>query len=161
MPVTWKVDKLSQTLKVYFEGSKRECILLEATSNDLQNVLGMKTIIKSEASSSSVINNVKSKTFGRFPIDLRGGCHTIFLYCDLVQNENLWDTQTALLRAIPLQIDQPGQHLNYQTFTNLQWQRIVKSSIESITVLLRSESGQLMPFLSQGRTNITLPFRRR
>ena len=166
LPVTWKVDKCSQTLKVYFDGSERDCILLEATSNDLQNVLGLKTVIDcKESSSTSRTSPMKSKTVGKFPIDISGGCNTIFLYCDLVQNEILGDSQTALLRAIPLSnflSEHRGQqYLNYQTFTNLQWRRIVKSSIESITISLRSESGQLLPFLSRGRTNITLQFRQR
>ena len=109
---------------------------------------------------------IKSK--GDFPVDMSGGCHTIFLYCDLVQNEILGDTQTALLRAIPLDDDYykhrreegtPTKQQNYKTFSKLQWRRIVKSTVESITVSLRNESGQLVPFLSRGRTNLTLNFR--
>ena len=40
---------------------------------------------------------------GSFPVDLTGGCPTMFLYCNLVQNDLLGDRQTALLRAVPLQ----------------------------------------------------------
>ena len=101
---------------------------------------------------------------GKFPTDLSGGCNTIFLYCDLVQNEILGDSRTALLRAIPLtERSTTGNHQqqNYRTFNNLQWRRIVKSSIESISVSLRNETGQLVPFLSRGRTNLTLHFRQR
>ena len=164
VPVTWKVDQSLQTLKVYFDDSERDCILLEATSNDLQNVLGLETVIDcKEGRSTSRTSPLKSKTVGKFPIDISGGRNTIFLYCDLVQNEILGDSQTALLRANPLNnflSEHPRQQcLNYQTFTNLQWRRIVKSSIESITISLRS--GQLLPFLSRGRTNITLQFRQR
>ena len=82
-----------------------------------------------------------------------------------MQNEILGDSQTALLRAIPLSnflSEHPmEEHLNYQIFTNLQWRRIVKSSIQSITISLRSESAQFLPFLGRGRTNITLQFRQR
>ena len=81
-----------------------------------------------------------SKMSGKVPTDLNGGCNTNFLYCDLVQNEILGDTQSALLRAIPLNERQTGgsqQQQNDRTFGNLQWRRIVKSSIESISVSLR------------------------
>ena len=123
----------------------------------------METIIDcKEGSSTSRTNPSNSKTVSKFPIDISCVCNTIFLYCDVVQNEILGDTQTALLR-IPLSnflSEHPRQqYLNYQTFTNLQWRRIVKSSIESIPISLRSESGHLLPFLSRGRTNITLQFR--
>ena len=109
-------------------------------------------------------NSVLSKTTGKFPIDLTGGCNTIFVNGDLVQNEVLGDSRTALLRAIPLTEKLATgiqQQQNYWTFGNLQWRRVVKSSIESISVALRNETGQLVPFLSRGRTNLTLHFRQR
>ena len=43
-----------------------------------------------------------SEQIGNYPVDLTAGWHTMFVYCDLVQNEILGDTQTALLRAVPL-----------------------------------------------------------
>ena len=39
---------------------------------------------------------------GTYPVDLQGGRHTMFLYYGLIQNEILWDAQTSILRAIPL-----------------------------------------------------------
>jgi len=167
-PLSWKPDAASEALKLYYEGSEQECIFLETISKDLQNVLGMKTLIDcSELSKTNkqANNSVLSKTIGQFPIDLTGGCNTIFVYCNLVQNEILGDSRTALLRAIPL-TERPAtanheQQQNYRTFGNLQWRRVVKSSIESISVSLRNETGQLVPFLSRGRTNLTLHFRQR
>ena len=96
-------------------------------------------------------------------MDLTGDCNTIFLYCDLVLNEILEDTQNALLRAIPVNERQTGgsqQQQNYRTFDNLKLRRIVKSSIKSISVSHRNETGQLIPFPNRGRTNLTLHFRK-
>ena len=84
-----------------------------------------------------------SKKVGKFPTDPTGGCNTKYLYCDLVQSEILGDTQNALLRAISLNELQTGgnqQQQIYRTFGNLQWHRIVKSSIECISVSLRNEN---------------------
>ena len=166
--LSWKLDAPSEAQEVYYEGNKQECMFLETISQDLKNVVGMKTLTDCSENDKSTNegNNrrVISKTVGKFPTDLSGGCNTIFLYCDLVQNEVLGDSRTALLRAILLR-ERPNtgnhQQQNYRTFDNLQWHRIVKSSIKSISVSLRNETGQLVPFLSRGRTNLTLHFRQR
>ena len=122
----------------------------------------MKTLIDCSENDKSIKegNNrqVISKNVGKFPTDLSAGCSTIFLYCDLVRNEILGDSRTALLRAVPLtERSTTGKHQqqNYRTFDNLQWR------IESVSVSLRNETGQLVPFLSRGRTNLTLHFRQR
>ena len=98
-PLSWKLDAPSEALKVYYEGNKQECMVLETISQDLQNVLGMKTLIDGSENDKSTKegNNrqVLSKNVGKFPTDLTGGCNTIFLYCDLVQNEILGDSRTA------------------------------------------------------------------
>ena len=92
-----------------------------------------------------------SGQIGNYPVDLTAGCHTMFVYCDLVQNEILGDTQTALLRAVPL-----GDNKRQRTFTRIQWRRV---TIHSLTIALRNEAGGLIPFLSRGRTKLTLQFR--
>ena len=102
-------------------------------------------------------NKPLSKIVGKIPTDLTGGCNTVFLYCDWVQNKIRADTQSALLRAIPLNEQQTGgsqQQQSYRTFSNLQWRCIVKSSIESISISLRNETGHLIPFLSRGCINL-------
>ena len=166
--LSWQLDAASKALKFYYAGSEQECIYLETTSKDLQNVLGMKILIDCSElgkTNKQANNSVLSKTTGKFPTDLTDGCNTNFVYSDLVQNEILGDSRTALRRAIPLTeklatgIQQQQQ--NYRTFGNLQWRCVVKSSIESISVALRNETGQLVPFLSCGRTNLTLHFRQR
>ena len=167
-PLSWKLDVPSEALKVFYEGNKQESRFLENLSQALQNVLGMKTLIycseNDKATKESNIRQFISKNVGKFATDLNGGCNTIFLYCDLVQNEILGDSRTALLRVIPLterSTTAKHQQQNYQTFNNPQWRRIVKSSIESFSVSLRNETGQMVPFLSRGRTNLTLHFRQR
>ena len=96
-----------------------------------------------------------SEQIVNYPVDLTAGCHTMFVFCDLVQNEKiLGDTQTALLRAVPL-----GDNKRQRMFTRVQWRRVIKSSIHSLTIALRNKAGSLIPFLSRGRTNLTLQFR--
>ena len=84
----------------------------------------------------AVVNNS-----GQWPVDLKAESHTMFLYCDLVQNEILGDTQTAFFRSIPLEslscTDQrESKEVNHRSFSNLQWERIYKSQFQSITLTL-------------------------
>ena len=134
-PLSWKLDEPSKSLKVYYEGPKQDCMFLEAISQDIINVLGIKTLIDCSQNSH---NRSKSRATKRYP--KRSGnfprispvSATQFFYCDLVQNEILGDTQSALLRAIPLNERQTGgnQHQqNYRTFGNFHSRRIVKSSL--------------------------------
>ena len=63
-----------------------------------------------------------SEQIGIYTVDVTAGCHTMFVYCDLVRNEILGDTKTALLRAVPL-----GDSKRQQTFTRIEWCRVIKS----------------------------------
>ena len=97
-------------------------------------------------------------------MNLTAGCNTIFLHCDLIQNEVLGDSQSALLQATPLNERQFGgsqRQQTYRTFGNHQGRRSVKSSIESNSVSLRNGIGHLILFLNSGRTNLTLHFCKR
>ena len=88
----------------------------------------------------------------------------MFLFCDLVQTEILGDTQTALLRSIPLEgfsctDNRERKEVDHRSFSNLLWKRIYESEFQSLTLTLANEMGQSMPFLSCGRTIITLALR--
>ena len=109
-PISWKIDAQTQTLRVKFNGSNRERLIVKAQSTDLQSILGMTTIIDCSSKSSvkersgGGANGQSSSTYqiksaGCYPTDLNAGCHTMLIYCDLVQNEILGDCQTALLKG--------------------------------------------------------------
>ena len=91
-----------------------------------------------------------SVQIGNYPVDLTAGCYTMFVYCDLVQNEILGDTQATPLRAVPL-----GDNKKQRMFSRIQWRRVIESSIHSLTIAHRNDAGGLF-FFSPGRTNLTL-----
>ena len=93
-------------------------MVIRAKSKDLKNILGLTTVIdcqygeQRQKSGKNFDGNCQDdqqnqtdiavvKNSGQWPVDLKAGSHTMFLYCDLVQNETPGDTQTALLRSIP------------------------------------------------------------
>ena len=112
LPLSCKLDESSEYLKVYYEVPKQDCMFLEATSQDLIKILRMQTLNDCSYKFTRAIaeqnNKPLFKIVGKFPTDLTGGCNKIFLYCDLVQNEILGDTQSALLRVIQLNKRQTG-----------------------------------------------------
>ena len=124
---------------------------IRLVSLDLKNVLGVEDLLPN----STPI----------FPVDISGGRHTMFVYCDLIQDEILGNTFTSLLRTVALiantedEETRKGSIISNHSLSNLQWKTVVKSSFQSISITLRDETGQLMPFLSVGRTCLTLKFR--
>ena len=82
LPVSWKVDPVSEKLEVSFTGQAPEdqfWILFK--SDDLSITLGVTDAI------CGTVESQRQKGFaalGTFPVDLQGGPHTIFIYCDLV-----------------------------------------------------------------------------
>ena len=88
------------------------------------------------------------KQIGQWPVDVNAGSHTMFLFCDLVQNETLGDTQTALMRFISLKsmtLAHTMGEVNHKSFTTLQWKRIAKPQFQSISLTLANEMCQKMP----------------
>ena len=88
-------------------------MVIRAKTQDLKNILGLTAVIdcqhgeQRQESKKNFDGDCQDdqqnqrdiavvKNSGQWPVDLKGGSRTMFLYCDLVQNENLGDTQAAL-----------------------------------------------------------------
>ena len=122
LPVEWNICPISQIMNVNFTCSSEDALKVRLVSKDLQNILASQNLIdcggqkkanshhdvvengkidkKSKMNSSKEQSNDAQKK--KYPVDLTAGCHTKFLYCDLVHNEILGGTRSASLRAIPL-----------------------------------------------------------
>ena len=69
------------------------------------------------------------------------------IYSDIIEYNKVGDTKTPLLRCIPIiskvksgDIISTGQCKNYPSFTNLQFEKLLKNSFHSITIELRDVS---------------------
>ena len=74
--------------------------------------------------------------------------HSLMIYTDIVEYNIVGETKAPLLRCFPFisklksgDIITAGQYMNYQTFSNLQFRRLLKNSFHSIHVDLRDTSG--------------------
>ena len=81
---------------------------------------------------------------------------TIYVYCDVVEPQVVGDTSVRLLESIPAQ-GKFGDVIA-KTFTNIQYVPIQKKSFEDVEVLLRSDTGDPVPF-ERGKAIITLHFK--
>ena len=93
--------------------------------------------------------------------------HSLMIYTDIVEYNIVGDTKAPLLRCFPFisrlksgDIITTGQYLNYQTFSNLQFRRLLKNSFHSIHIDLRNTSGEKIPFISVEITRLVLMFRK-
>ena len=93
--------------------------------------------------------------------------HPLMIYIDLIEPNIVSDTKAPLLRCVPFvsklksgDIITNGQYMNYQTFSNLQFRPLLKTSFHSIHIVLRDTSGEKIPFVSVGITRLVLMFRK-
>ena len=93
--------------------------------------------------------------------------HSLMIYTDMVEYKIVGDTKATLLRCFPFisklksgDIITTGKYMNYQTFSNLQFRRLLKKSFHSIHIDLRDTSGEKIPFVSVRITRLVLMFRK-
>ena len=101
-----------------------------------------------------------------FPYDLSSGTSLIFVYIDIIQYQTVGDAKAPLLRVIDSNRRikngsacsiEPNHRKN---FTNLDYKKLFTSSVQSISVQLRTETGRLVPFAGTGKVVLTLKFKR-
>ena len=80
----------------------------------------------------------------------------IYVYCDIVQPQIVGDTSAPLLRTI--RSEKSGEVIT-KTFTNTQYVPVQKKSFEDVEIVLRSDTGELVPF-ERGKVIATLYFRK-
>ena len=155
-----KVSRRTQKVEIYFanEGSG-----LAFFSTDLGHIFG-------------------SNVGNEFGLMLRGkGLHktkvaydivrilslSLMIYTDLIEYNVVGDTKALLLRCFPFisklkcgDVIITGQYMNYQTFRNLQFRALLKSSFHSIHIDLRDTSREKIPFVSVGITRLIFMFRK-
>lgn len=153
-PVVFDLDKHSQ--KVIIRLPSPESILV-IQSMDLAHILGYRSGVM-------LYGNTPHNSEYAFDI-LR--IHSILVYSDIIEYNIIGDTKAPLLRCFPLmsklkggELISPNQYMNYRSFDQLQFKKLLKNSFHSVQIELRDATGQLIPFLSVGTTRLTLVFRK-
>ena len=99
-----------------------------------------------------------------YPYDLISGINLIFLYTDLIEYQNTGDVKAPILRVIDsgkrvenVELSS-SQSLERTSFVDLQFKKLLVQNIQTISMQLRCETGNLVPFNGTGQAVLTLKF---
>ena len=101
---------------------------------------------------------VKHGDIGEFTVDLNAGVNGLFVYCDVIENRAVGDVIAPLLKIVPIQ-GSYGDIIHYEP-TRVEYCDIRYDHLDEIKIDIRSDTGELVPFLS-GKVMITLHIKRR
>ena len=109
-----------------------------------------------------------NKHTGNFPIDITAGTHSMLVYTDIINYQYVGDTKAPVLRIIDC-----GRRLKNgsttlttvstltkKSFSILEYKKLLKSTIDSIKIELRTDIGSLIPFVGTGKVFLTLNFKK-
>ena len=156
--ITIKVSRVTQKVKVYLANEESSLAIF---STDLGHIF--EGDVRND---SGILMSGKGPHEPTFAYDIVR-IHSLMIYTDIVEYNIVGDTKARLLRCFPFisklksgDIITTGQYMNYQTFSNLQFRRLLKNSFHSIHIGLRDTSGEKIPFVSVGITRLVLMFRK-
>lgn len=117
-------------------------------NNGLDYVLGFKeTTIKT------------SPLTATFKSDLTRGGFAMFVYCDMIEHTMVGDTLAPLLRTCHLQSAPQGASINH-IFNPSYYMNCNKTTINTIEIDIRTDSGDPFPLMKTSKLILTLHFRR-
>ena len=156
--ITIKVSRVTQKVKVYLTVEKTS---LASFSTDLGYIFGGDV-----RNDSGILVCGKGQHEPTFAYDIVR-FRSLMIYTEIVEYNIVGDTKAPLLRCFPFisklksgEIITTGQYMNYQTFSNLQFRRLLKNSFHSIHIDLRDTSGEKISFTTKGKTRLVLMFRK-
>ena len=156
--ITIKVSRVTQKVKVYLANEESS---LAISCTDLRHIFV-----------GDVRNDSGILMLGKEPHEPTFACdivriHSLMIYTDIAEYNTVGDTKAPLLRCFPFifklksgDIIITRQYMNYETFINLQFGRLLKNSFQIIHIDLRDTSGEKIPFLSVRITPVVLMFRK-
>lgn len=103
---------------------------------------------------------------GDFPADITAGTQLLFVYTDIIDYQHLGDTKSPILSVIDANRRLKNgslfhdRTLQRRPIQNYHYKKLLKSSIDSIKIELRTETGKLAPFLGTGKSVLVLHFKK-
>ena len=156
--ITIKVSRVAQKVKVYLANEESSLAIF---CTDLGHIFGGDV-----RNDSGILMRGKEQHEPTFAYDIVR-IQSLMIYTDIGEYNLVGDTKAHLLRCFPFisklksgDIITTGQYMNYQTFSNLQFRRLLKNSFHSIDIDLRDTSGEKILFVSVGITRLVIMFRK-
>ena len=114
----------------------------------------------------SLVKKMSQPIVNDYPSDITAGTNMFFLNTNIIEHQHVAGVKSPLLRIIEntrkisdgkLQVNSTTSH---KTFTDLQFKKLITSTIEEIQIELVTVTGHKVPFVGTGRVAITLKFRK-
>ena len=154
--ITIKVSRVTQKLKVHLANEESSLAIF---STDLGHIFGGDV-----RNDSGTLMRGKKPHEPTFAYDIVR-IHSLMIYTDTVEYNIVGDTKAPLLGCFLFisklksgDIITTVQYMNYPTFSNLQFRRLLKNFFHSIHIDLRDTSGEKILFVSVGITRLVLMF---
>ena len=144
-------------------------------SKEIPSILGFKAVpdgngihigYKINSTADKLMKSDEMKAyFGELPADLLAGKHLIFVYANIIEYQYVVDAKAPLLRVIDSKQRlkngsvcelEPTHGIN---FSNLVYKKLLTNTIQSLSIELRTETGDLVPFSGTGKVLLTLQFK--
>ena len=104
--------------------------------------------------------------YGKLPADLLAGKHSIFVYAIIFEYQYVGDAKAPLLGVFDSkQRFKNGSVCEVEPthriiFSNLDYKKLLTNTIQSISIELRTETGDFVPFSGKGKVLLTLHFKK-
>ena len=104
--------------------------------------------------------------YGEFPADHCAEKHLISIYTNIFDYKYVGDTKAPILRVIGSRQRLKNGSVcelgptHRIAFRNLDYKKLLTNTIQSISIELRTETGQLVPFSGTGKVILTLLFKK-
>ena len=162
--ISWKVDEQGK-----LELNNSSTTKFANVSPDLFHVLGC----QHEPSPWQLPPSIHDSP-GAFPVDIHHW-HQVYVYGDFIEQQFVGNNRAPLLNSFPLFNPQhmppkevgekPGGVSGYDacsfiTYSNPIFKKVSKRTLIDLLIELRTDTGDLVPFVGVGRTTVTLLFRK-
>lgn len=98
-----------------------------------------------------------SKITAKYPVDLRGGFESLYLYCDLVQNQIVGNALVPLLRVVT--VDGKYDDIICKTFDSPHYVPLAKHEIDTVEINIKDDENRFVNFL-YGKVVVKIHFRK-
>lgn len=97
-----------------------------------------------------------ASTVGDRPLDIEGGLHALYVYCDVLECVPVGDTMAPLLRIVA--VKGPRGEMSYTQYDQPRYIPLQKKAFDSIEIDIRDDTGKPIPF-DTGKLIVTLHIR--
>ena len=143
-------DRFKDELQLSFDTLNRKVTVhlqnkVEVYFSDIGQMLGF-----------SQNNGISSTWTAERAVDLKHSFHDLYIYCDIIQSQNVGDALAPLLRIVPIE-GKDGERIS-KPFIRPQYLPISRKQLETIEVNIKLDTGETVPFEFR-RVLLTLHFR--